>query len=91
MTCRRSVSQTDSWRSTAMRTASDLAGRVALPSSPPPREWRSCTMRMLDAAVTPGTAANFAVTLAVTTLLIPRIPSRTLAMAAGFAASSILR
>lgn len=48
-------------------------------------------MRMLDAAVTPGTTANFAVTLAVTTLLIPRIPSRTLAMAAGFAASSILR
>lgn len=47
-------------------------------------------MQTLDAAVTPGTAANFAVTLAVTTLLIPRIPCRPLAMAVGFAAGSIL-
>lgn len=71
-----------------MRAASDLVERVApLPSS---YEWRSSTMQTLDAAVTPGTAANFAVTLAVTTLLIPRIPCRPLAMAVGFAAGSIL-
>lgn len=90
MTCKRSVSETGSWRSTAMRKASDLAERVALPSSPH-REWRSCTMRMASDVFTPGTTANFAVTLAVTTLLIPRIPNRTLAMAAGFVAGSILR
>ena len=90
MPCRKSVPQTESWRSTAMRTASDLAERVALPSSPH-HEWRSCTMRVASDVFTPGTAANFAVTLAVTTLLIPRIPNRTLAMAAGFAVSSALR
>ncbi len=75
-----------------MRTASGLAERVALPSSPH-HEWRSSTMRMAsDVFTPPGTAANFAVTLAVTTLLIPpRIPSRALAMAAGFAVSSALR
>ncbi len=73
-----------------MRTASDLAGRFALSSSPPSRGWRSCTMQMLDAAVTPGTAANAAVTLAVTMFVIPRIPSRPLAVAAGFAVGSIL-
>jgi len=90
MPCRKSVSETGSWRSTAMRTASGLAERVALPSSPH-HEWRSSTMRMASDVFTPGTAANFAVTLAVTTLLIPRIPNRTLAMAAGFAVSSALR
>ena len=47
-------------------------------------------MQMLDAAVTPGTAANVAVSLAVTTLIIPRIPNRVLAAAAGFAAGSVL-
>ncbi|MDD4253290.1 MAG: hypothetical protein PHT74_09135 [Methanoculleus horonobensis] len=73
-----------------MRTASDLAERVALPSSPH-HEWRSCTMRVASDVFTPGTAANFAVTLAVTTLVIPRIPSRALAIAAGFAVSSALR
>jgi hypothetical protein len=48
-------------------------------------------MRMASDVFTPGTAANFAVTLAVTTLLIPRIPNPVLAMAAGFAVSSALR
>lgn len=91
MTCRQSVSPRDEWQSTAMRAASDLAGKFTLSSSPPPHGWRSGTMRMLDAVVTPGTTANIAATLAVTTLLIPLIPNRTLAMAAGFAASSILR
>lgn len=73
-----------------MRTASDLAGRVALPASPH-HEWRSCTMRTVSDVFTPGTAANFAVTLAVTTLVIPRIPNRAFAMAAGFAVGSALR
>ena len=73
-----------------MRAASGLAGRFALSPPPPPHGWRSGTMRMLDAAVTPGTTANFAVTLAVTTLLVPRIPNRALATAAGLAAGSIL-
>ncbi|MDD3856706.1 MAG: hypothetical protein PHP43_01485 [Methanoculleus sp.] len=90
MTCRKSVSQTDSWRSMTMRTASGLVERVALPSSPH-HEWRSSTMRMASDVFTPGTAANFAVTLAVTTLVIPRIPNRALAIAAGFAVGSALR
>jgi zinc transporter ZupT len=47
-------------------------------------------MRMLDAAITPGTTANVAVSLGVTMLVIPRIPNRVLAAAAGFAAGSIL-
>lgn len=91
MACRRSVAVGDEWQSTAMRTASGLAGRFALSPPVPHGRWRSGTMRMLDAVVTPGTTANIAVTLAVTTLLIPLIPNRTLAVAAGFAASSILR
>ncbi len=74
-----------------MRTASDLAGRFAPSPSVPLRRWRSGTMQMLDTVVTPGTAANVAVSLAVTALLIPLIPNRVLAAAAGFAASSILR
>ncbi|KUK63678.1 MAG: hypothetical protein XE10_0081 [Methanoculleus marisnigri] len=45
----------------------------------------------LDAVVTPGTTANIAATFAVTTLLIPRIPNRTLAVVTGFAAGAILR
>jgi len=90
MTCRKSVSQTDSWRSMTMRTASGLVERVALPSSPH-HEWRSSTMRMASDVFTPGTAANFAVTLAVTTLVIPRIPNRALAIAVGFAVGSALR
>lgn len=90
MTCRKSVSQTGLWRSTAMRTASDLAGRVALPSSPH-HEWRSSTMRMASDVFTRGTAANCAATLAVTALVIPRIPNQVLAMAAGFAVGSVLR
>lgn len=73
-----------------MQTASDLAGWLALPSVPPAREWRSRTMRTLDAVVTPGTTANTAVSLAVTMFVIPRIPSRAVAVAAGFAAGSIL-
>ena len=48
-------------------------------------------MRTVSDVFTPGTAANFAVTLAVTTLVIPRIPNRALAMAAGFAVGSALR
>nr|WP_303715018.1 hypothetical protein [Methanoculleus marisnigri] len=81
----------DEWRSTAMRTASDLAGKFTL--SPPVSHgrWRSGTMRMLDAVVTPGTTANIAATFAVTTLLIPRIPNRALAVVTGFAAGAILR
>ena len=71
-----------------MRAASGLAEWVAPPA--PSYEWRSSTMQTLNAAVTPGTAANFAVTFTVTTLLIPRIPYRPLAMAVGFAAGSIL-
>ncbi|MDN5339453.1 MAG: hypothetical protein PWQ30_562 [Euryarchaeota archaeon] len=73
-----------------MRTASGLAERVALPSSPH-HEWRSSTMRMASDVFTPGTAANFAATLALTTLVIPRIPGGALAMAAGFAVGSALR
>ncbi len=72
-----------------MRTADDLAGWFALPVSPFPRGWRSGTMRMLDAAVTPGTAPNVAASLAVAILVIPRIPNRALAVAAGLAAGSI--
>ncbi|MDK2989212.1 MAG: hypothetical protein PWR16_741 [Methanoculleus sp.] len=90
MPCRRRVTEVGEWRSAAMQAASDLAGRFALPSVPPPRGWRSCTMRTLDAAVTPGTTANTAVSLAVTMFVIPRIPSRAVAVAAGFAAGSIL-
>lgn len=88
MTCRQHTPQTDVWRSVTMRAASDLVERIAPP--PPPHEWRSSTMQTLEAAVTPGTTANFAVTFTVTTLLIPRIPYRPLAMAVGFAAGSIL-
>ncbi|MCK9307253.1 MAG: hypothetical protein M0P17_06960 [Methanoculleus sp.] len=91
MTCRQSVAPRDEWQSMAMRTASGLAGKFTLSPPVPHGRWRSCTMQMLDAAVTPGTAANVAVSLAVTTLLIPLIPNRALAVAAGFAASSILR
>ena len=91
MTCRRrGAAQRDEWRSTAMRTADDLAERFALPAPPLPRGWRSGTMRMLDAAFTPGTAPNVAASLAVTMLVIPCIPNRVLAAAAGFAAGSIL-
>jgi hypothetical protein len=90
MPCRRRVTEVGEWRSTAMQAASDLAGRFGLPSVPPPCGWRSCTMRTLDAAVTPGTMANTAVSLAVTMFVIPRIPSRAVAVAAGFAAGSIL-
>ncbi len=90
MTCRKSVSQPESWRSMTMRTAADLAGRVALPSSPH-HAWRSSTMRMASDVFTPGTAANFAATLVVTTFVIPRIPNRALAIAAGFAVGSALR
>jgi len=90
MPCRRRVTEVGEWRSAAMQAASDLAGRFALPPGPPPHEWRSCTMRTLDAAVTPGTAVNTAVSLAVTIFVIPRIPSRAVAVAAGFAAGSIL-
>jgi len=73
-----------------MRMASDVAGRFAF--SPPrhPRRWRSGTMQLVDAALTPGTVPNVAVSLAVVTLLIPRIPNRVVAAAAGFAAGSIL-
>lgn len=46
-------------------------------------------MQMLDAAVTPGTVQNIAASLAVAMLVIPRIPCRPLAIAAGFAAGSI--
>ena len=81
------MSETVAWRSETMRTASEAAARFGLPSH---RRWRSGTMQMLDAAVTPGTAANVAVSLAVTTLIIPRIPNRVLAAAAGFAAGSVL-
>ncbi|MFA7199253.1 MAG: hypothetical protein WC093_08160 [Methanoculleus sp.] len=91
MICRRSVSEVGEWRSTAMRTVSDVTERFALSPPPLPNGWRSCTMRTLDAVVTPGTTANIAATLAVTTLVIPRIPFRPLAVAAGFAAGSILR
>ncbi len=87
MPCRRRVTEVGEWRSTAMQTASDIAGKFALS---PSRQWRSCTMRMIDAAVTPGTTANTAVSLAVTMFVIPRIPSRAVAVAAGFAAGSIL-
>ena len=79
MPCRRRVAEVGEWRSTVMQTASDVTGRFALPSSPPPRGWRSCTMRMLGAVVTPGTTANTAATLAVTMFVIPRIPSRAVA------------
>lgn len=75
------------WRSEVMRTASGAAARFRLP---PHRRWRSGTMQMLDAALTPGTAANVAVSLALTTLIIPRIPNRVVAAAAGFAAGSVL-
>ncbi|HQC91862.1 MAG TPA: hypothetical protein PLR09_07100 [Candidatus Methanoculleus thermohydrogenotrophicum] len=47
-------------------------------------------MQLVDAALTPGTVPNVAVSLAVVTLLIPRIPNRVVAAAAGFAAGSIL-
>ena len=47
-------------------------------------------MQMLDAVVTPGTVQNIAASLAVAMLVIPRIPCRPLAIAAGFAAGSIL-
>jgi hypothetical protein len=48
-------------------------------------------MRMASDVFTPGTAANFAATLVVTTFVIPRIPNRALAIAAGFAVGSALR
>ncbi len=88
MSCRRSIS--GEWRSATMQTVSDFAGRFALPSAPPPGGWRSSTMRMLGAVVTPGTSANVATSLAVTTVVIPAIPNRALAAAAGFAAGSVL-
>lgn len=91
MLCRRSVApRRDEWRSTIMRAASDAAERFTLPAPPLPGGWRSGAMRMLDAAITPGTIPNVAVTLAVTVLVIPRIPNKVLAAAAGFAAGSIL-
>jgi len=74
-----------------MSTAGDLAARFALPASPPGGEWRSSTMRMLDAVVTPGTAANLAASVAVTTLVLPRIPNRFIAAVAGFAACAVLQ
>lgn len=91
MTCRRSVSEVREWRSTAMNAASDLAGRFAFSSPPSPGGWRSCMMQTLEAAVTPGTTANLAASLAVTTLVLPRIPNRFIAAAAGFVVGSVLR
>lgn len=77
-----------------MKTVSDVKERFALSPPPLPDGWRSSTMRTLNAVVTPGTtanfAANFAATLAVATLVIPRIPFRPLAVATGFVAGSIL-
>ena len=73
-----------------MRTASNVAGRFAFSPPAPPRRWRSGTMQMVDAALTSGTVPNVAASLAVTLLVIPRIPNRVLAAAAGFAAGSIL-
>ncbi|MDD3071725.1 MAG: hypothetical protein PHX88_11085 [Methanoculleus horonobensis] len=73
-----------------MKTVSDVKERFALSPPPLPDGWRSSTMRTLDAVVTPGTTANFAATLAVATLVIPRIPFRPLAVATGFVAGSIL-
>ncbi len=89
MTCRRHAAQSDEWRSTVMRRADEIAGKFALPPSPLPGGWRSGTMQVLDAAVTPGTVQNIAASLAVAMFVIPRIPCRPLAIAAGFAAGSI--
>ncbi len=48
-------------------------------------------MQTLESVVTPGTVPNMAVSLAVTTLVIPLIPNRFIAAAAGFAVGSVLR
>ncbi len=88
MTCRKRVPQSEEWRSTVMQAVTDAAERVT--PVPAPHEWRSCTMRVLESVVTPGTAANVAVSLVVTAFVIPRIPSRAIAVVAGFAAGSIL-
>ncbi len=90
MTCRRHAVQSDEWQSAVMRTVDDIAGRFTLHPSPPPGGWHSGTMQMLDAVVTPGTVQNIAASLAVAMLVIPRIPCQPLAIAAGFAAGSIL-
>lgn len=78
-----------------MRTASDAvekaSGAVEKVTAPVPETWRSCTMQTLASVVTPGTVPNMAVSLAVTTLLIPMIPNRFIAAAAGFAVGSVLR
>ncbi|MDD2787628.1 hypothetical protein [Methanoculleus sp.] len=76
------------WRSTAMRAASGMVERVTPPEHP---VWHSCTMQTLESVTTPGTIPNIAVSLAVTTLVIPLIPNRFIAAAAGFAVGSVLR
>jgi len=71
-----------------MRTASGVMERVAPPVHP---AWRSGTMRTLEDVFTPGTVPNPVVSLAVATLVIPRIPNRFIAAAAGLAGGSVLR
>ncbi len=84
MTCRQSLTEERPWRSTVMRAVE----RVTPPEHP---VWRSCTMQTIESVVTPGTVPNMAVSLAVTTLVIPLIPNRFIAAAAGFAVGSVLR
>jgi hypothetical protein len=96
MNCGRTVSEMEPWRSATMQTLSGIAGVVTTPmlpanqTEPPPPHWKSSTMNTLEAIVTPGSIPNIAVSLAVTTLLLPMIPNRFLAAAAGLAVGSIL-
>lgn len=71
-----------------MRAASGVVEKVTPPEHP---AWRSCTMQALESVTTPGTIPNFAASLAVATILIPLIPNRFIAAAAGFAVGSALR
>jgi hypothetical protein len=52
---------------------------------PPPQRWHSATMNLLEDVATPGTVPNIAVSVAVTTLVLPRIQNRLLAAATGLA------
>lgn len=78
-----------------MRTATDAvekaSGAVEKVTAPPPETWRSNTMQLLESVVTPGTIPNIVVSFTVMTLIIPRIPNRFIASAAGFAVGSVLR
>jgi hypothetical protein len=78
-----------------MQTLNGITGMVAPPETSvvqtqPAQRWKSTTMTTLEAIATPGSLPNVAVSLAVTTLLLPMIPNRFLAAAAGLAIGSVL-